>query len=70
MLNGELDPSPFEVSEWVHGHTVALDCHVAYMTNRYSCQLPEKMLLKLLIMVNFRSFLSFIPKYFPDLTAE
>lgn len=27
---------PFEVSEWVHGHTVALDCHVAYMTNRYS----------------------------------
>ena len=33
------------------------------------CQLPEKMLLKLLIMVNFRSFLRLLLKHFPDLTA-
>lgn len=31
-----LPSTPFEVSEWVYGHTVNLDCHVAYMTNRYS----------------------------------
>ena len=27
---------PFEVAEWIHGHSVNLDCHVAYKTNRYS----------------------------------
>lgn len=32
----ELPPLPYEVAEWVHGHSVNLDCHVAYKTNRYS----------------------------------
>jgi len=27
---------PYEVAEWVHGHSVNIDCHVAYQTNRYS----------------------------------
>ena len=32
----ELPPLPYEVSEWIHGHSVNLDCHIAYKTNRYS----------------------------------
>lgn len=32
----ELPLLPYEVSEWIHGHSVNLDCHVAYKTNRYS----------------------------------
>lgn len=31
-----LPSTPYEVAEWVYGHTVNLDCHVAYKTNRYS----------------------------------
>lgn len=27
---------PYEVAEWVYGHSVNIDCHVAYKTNRYS----------------------------------
>jgi transposase len=27
---------PYEAAEWVYGHIVNLDCHVAYKTNRYS----------------------------------
>lgn len=27
---------PYEAAEWVYGHIVNLDCHVAYQTNRYS----------------------------------
>lgn len=26
----------YEVAEWVYGHTVNIDCHVAFKTNRYS----------------------------------
>ena len=32
----ELPALPFEISEWIYGHSVNLDCHVAYKKNRYS----------------------------------
>jgi transposase len=32
----DLPSIAYEVSEWVHGHNVNIDCHVAYKTNRYS----------------------------------
>lgn len=32
----ELPSFPYEVAEWIHGHSVNIDCHVAYKTNRYS----------------------------------
>ncbi len=32
----ELPGIPYEVAEWVYGHTVNIDCHVAFKTNRYS----------------------------------
>ncbi len=32
----ELPSIPYEVAEWVYGHTVNIDCHVAFKTNRYS----------------------------------
>jgi transposase len=32
----ELPSVPYEVAEWVYGHSVNIDCHVAYKTNRYS----------------------------------
>jgi transposase len=32
----ELPSLPYEVAEWIHGHSVNIDCHVAYKTNRYS----------------------------------
>jgi len=32
----ELPGIPYEVAEWVYGHTVTIDCHVAFNTNRYS----------------------------------
>ncbi|MFD2115832.1 Mu transposase domain-containing protein [Paenibacillus yanchengensis] len=32
----DLPSTPYEVAEWVYGHTINLDCHVAYKTNRYS----------------------------------
>lgn len=32
----DLPSTPYEIAEWVHGHTVNIDCHVAYKTNRYS----------------------------------
>lgn len=32
----ELPRVPYEESEWVHGHSVSIDCHVVYQTNRYS----------------------------------
>lgn len=32
----ELPGIPYEVAEWVYGHTVNIDCHVAFNTNRYS----------------------------------
>ena len=32
----ELPLLPYEVAEWIHGHSVNIDCHVAYKTNRYS----------------------------------
>jgi transposase len=28
---------PYEISEWVYGRKVNLDCHVVYAKNRYSC---------------------------------
>ena len=28
---------PYEVSEWIYGRKVNLDCHVVYAKNRYSC---------------------------------
>lgn len=31
-----LPSTPYEVAEWVYGHTVNVDCHVAFKTNRYS----------------------------------
>lgn len=31
-----LPSTAYEVAEWVYGHTINLDCHVAYKTNRYS----------------------------------
>lgn len=31
-----LPATPYEVAELIHGHTVNIDCHVAYKTNRYS----------------------------------
>ena len=31
-----LPSTPYEVAEWVHGHTANIDCHVVYRTNRYS----------------------------------
>jgi transposase len=32
----ELPDIPYEIAEWVYGHTVNIDCHVAFNTNRYS----------------------------------
>ena len=32
----ELPALPYEVAEWIHGHSVNIDCHIAYKTNRYS----------------------------------
>lgn len=32
----ELPTVPYEVAEWVYGHSVNIDCHVVYKTNRYS----------------------------------
>lgn len=32
----ELPSVPYEISDWVYKHTVNLDCHVVYKTNRYS----------------------------------
>jgi transposase len=32
----ELPPLPYDVAEWVYSHSVNIDCHVAYKTNRYS----------------------------------
>ncbi|NLB81765.1 MAG: IS21 family transposase [Clostridiaceae bacterium] len=32
----ELPGIPYEVAEWVYGHTVNIDCHIAFKTNRYS----------------------------------
>lgn len=31
-----LPSTSYDIAEWVYGHTVNLDCHVAYKTNRYS----------------------------------
>lgn len=32
-----LPPIPYEISEWIYGRKVNLDCHVIYAKNRYSC---------------------------------
>ena len=32
----ELPLIPYEIFEWIHSHSVNIDCHVAYKTNRYS----------------------------------
>ena len=31
-----LPSTPYEIADWIRGHVVHLDCHVAYNTNRYS----------------------------------
>ncbi|MBS7528851.1 IS21 family transposase [Fusibacter paucivorans] len=31
-----LPSTPYEIAQWVYGHIVNQDCHVAYKTNRYS----------------------------------
>lgn len=31
-----LPSTPYEVAKWIYGHTINIDCHVAFKTNRYS----------------------------------
>lgn len=67
-----LPSTPYEVAELVYGHTVNLDCHVAYKTNRYSVPykyVGKKVDLKVtdsLVEIYYKSERLYTHKKFPD----
>lgn len=67
-----LPSTPYEVAELVYGHTVNLDCHVAYKTNRYSVPykyVGKKVDLKVtdsLVEIYYKSERLYSHKKFPD----
>lgn len=67
-----LPSTPYEVAEWVYGHIVNLDCHVAYKTNRYSAPynyVGKKVDLKItesLVEIYYKSERLCSHKRFPD----
>jgi len=67
-----LPSTSYEIAEWVYGHVVNLDCHVAYKTNRYSAPykyVGKKVDLKItesLVEIYYKSERLCCHKKFPD----
>lgn len=67
-----LPSTPYEIAEWAYGHTVNLDCHVAYKTNRYSAPykyVGKKVDLKItdsLVEIYYKSERLYSHKKFPE----
>src|SRR5690606_29684972 len=67
-----LPSTPYDIAEWVYGHTVNVDCHVAYKTNRYSAPynyVGKKVDLKVsdtLVEIYYKSQRLYAHKRLPD----